>query len=414
MKIAYLSLLLPEEKHLEERTKGKLPGVSLHKFTRALIEGLDENLDEPATIFNLINTVNFPSFPQMFFRTEKWHHHENSEDLHIGYINLFGIKYITQENNLYHRLSSWCKKNLDDQLVICVHHIYYPAMMAAYRIKKKYGSKVMLCLITGDMNGQYGLQSQNSVNIKQKLIDKMNTKIDYLATQFDTFVFATKYMASGFKVENKSWTVVECMYSESNQNVDLNYEDDKLKKIFYAGSVRKEYGIPHLLRAFSMIKDPDFRLEIAGDGNCLRLVKEYAEKDRRITYHGFIPPKKVDELQNEASILVNPRITKNNNFVKYSFPSKTMECLASGRPYVAHELPCNPPEYSSYIQYCKNESDEALADKLIEVGNLSLERRKEIGLRGREFVLKQKNPVVMTKSIVDMWSKYWDAKNKRP
>ena len=71
MKIAYCSLLLPEEKRLAERTRGRLPGVSLHKFTRALIKGLDENLTEPIKVLNIINTLNYPNFPDLIFKTEK-------------------------------------------------------------------------------------------------------------------------------------------------------------------------------------------------------------------------------------------------------------------------------------------------------------------------------------------------------
>ena len=123
MKIAYCSLLLPEEKHLAERAKKRLSGISLHKFTRALISGLDSNLSEPVTIFNIINTLNYPNFPQLIFRNEQWHHTKQSKDYHIGYINLFGIKYITQERNLYKHLKRWVLSNRTEDCMICVHHI---------------------------------------------------------------------------------------------------------------------------------------------------------------------------------------------------------------------------------------------------------------------------------------------------
>lgn len=40
MNIAYCSMLLPEEKKLAERSKERLSGISLHRFTGALIQGL--------------------------------------------------------------------------------------------------------------------------------------------------------------------------------------------------------------------------------------------------------------------------------------------------------------------------------------------------------------------------------------
>ena len=154
MEIAYCSLLLPEEKKLAERSKERLSGISLHKFTRAVISGIDANVEHPVKVFNIINTLNFPKFPDLIFKTEMWSHSKGAEDWHIGYINLIGIKYITQAKNLYKKLKIW-RNNIDeDKCIICVHHIYYPSVLAAYRLKKKYGDKIIICLITGDMNGK--------------------------------------------------------------------------------------------------------------------------------------------------------------------------------------------------------------------------------------------------------------------
>lgn len=405
MNIAYCSILLPEEKKIAERTKAKLSGISLHKFTRAVISGLDANLDTPVKVFNIINTVNYPKFPQLIFRTERWHHVPQSDDWHIGYINLFGIKYITQCAGLYKKLCSWVMSLNGEPCLICVHNIYLPAMQAAFMVRKKIGDRVKLCLITGDMNGKYGLPSQNKANLKQFLLKGVNRRIDKLATKFDSFVFATEPMADAFGVQDKPHVVVECAYlAPEYSSIDKDARPESGKKIiFYAGSVRKEYGIPHLLNAFELIRDDDYELRLAGDGNCADLVKEYAAKDKRIKFLGFITPQEVDKNQNEATILISPRIATGHEFVKYSFPSKTMESLASGKPYIAHRLPCDPPEYADYIQYAEDESDESLKEKIVEICELSDSERDDIGKRALDFINREKNPVVMTKRIIEMW-----------
>ncbi len=408
MKIAYCSMLLPEEKKLAERAKKRLPGISLHKFTRAVISGIDANAPGDVTVFNIINTHNYPNFPALTFPTEQWSHVPGSEDWHIGYINFFGIKYITQANNLFQKLDAWRKSQTDTDCVICVHHIFYPAMRAACRMKEKYGDRVKICLITGDMNGQYGLQSQYKKNLKQMLTRRMEKKIDKMAKEFDSFVFATKDMATAFGVADKPFTVVECAYLAPPYDGQHYPEDTEHKKLFYAGAIREEYGIPHLLRAFSMIEDPSFRLQLAGDGNAVPLVREYMEKDQRIEYLGFVTPQQVDIYQQQAIAQVSPRIAANYEYVKYSFPSKTMECLTSGKPYIAHKLPCDPPEYGAHIQYAADESDKALRDKILEVCSLTKEQRDAIGVRAREFILTEKNPTAMTKRIVDMWQRIFE------
>lgn len=402
MKVAYCSLLLPEEKHLAERSKKRLSGISLHKFTSALINGIDANLDEPLTVFNIINTLNYPNFPDIVFKTEQWHHNKGCTDWHIGYVNLFGIKYITQEIQLYKKLRAWVLVNINHDCIICVHHIYYPAMKAALAIKQEF-SNVKICLITGDMNGNYGLQSQYRKNIKYLLTKQLERKIDFLATQFDCFVFATKDMAEAFKVKSKPFVVVECAYLPSphiDNSLRKNETDDKI--IFYAGAIRNEYGIPHLLRAFHMINQKNYYLQLAGDGNAVPLVKEYIRKNTNIQFLGFISPQEVERRQQLATITVSPR-TSEFNFVKYSFPSKSLDCLASGIPYVAHRLPCDPPEYADFIQYADDETDEALKNKIVEICELSLKEREVIGVRAKHFILEQKNPVIMARKIVDLW-----------
>ena len=406
MDIAFCSLLLPEEKKLAERAKKRLSGVSLHKVATALIEGLDNNLDKPVKVFNIINTLNYPNFPDLIFKTEKWQHKENCEDWHIGYINLVGIKYITQFCGLYRKLAKWRKSIKADNAVICVHHIFFPSMLAAYLIKKRFGKKVTICLVTGDMNGKYGLVSQFKPNLKQRITRFVEKAIDSMAKSFDCFVFATKYMAEAFGVQDKPFTVLECTYTEpsySSENADLmNETEDGKKIIFYAGALREEYGIPHLLKAFCMIKDENYRLQLAGGGKSEELIKEYASKDPRIEFLGFITPQEVDIRQKKATAIINPR-TSELEFVKYSFASKNMDSLASGKPYIAHKLPCDPPEYENHIQYADDESDEALCRKIIEICELPKEERDKIARSAREFILNEKNPKAMCKRIIDMW-----------
>ena len=405
MNIAYCGLLLPEEKKLAERSKRRLPGVSLHKLSSALIAGLDHNLDKPVNVFSIINTLNYPKFPDLIFKNEQWQHTTGADDWYIGYINLFGIKYITQKNNLYQKLKAWKKQLHGEHCIICVHHIYYPFMAAACRLKRKDKQRVTICLITGDMNGRFGLTAQSKPNLKQRLTRFLEKRIDKMAKEFDCFVFATKDMAEGFGVTDRPFTVLECTYIDPLYTMETDpgiHQKNGQKILFYAGSLRKEYGIAHLLRAFSQINDPDYRLWLAGGGDTEMIIQEYAAKDPRVELLGFISPQEVERRQRLATALISPR-TGELEFVKYSFPSKTMECLASGKPYIAHKLPCDPPEYADYIQYAEDESDEALRDKIVEICERTAEERNAIGERAKQFIVREKNPTVMCRRIVTMW-----------
>lgn len=406
MRIAYCSMLLPEEKKLSERTKERLSGISGHKVTTAEIKGIDSNLKKPVYIYNIINTINYPKFPQLIFKTEVWNHTniKTHRDLHLGYINLFGIKYITQYLSLYRALVKWVNSSKEPG-IICVHNTYLPSMLAAIRAQKKGGGMIKLCLNAGDVPGEYGLQSQYKKNIKQLLTDKIiNTNIMKMARKYDNYVFVTKDMAKAFGVEDKPFTVVECTYIEPDYAKNTTISPADNKTVFYAGSIREEYGISHLLRAFSLIEDKDYRLVIAGGGAGEEIVKEYAKKDKRIVFLGFITPQEVQKRQMESYVLVSPR-QSHLEYVKYSFPSKSVDSLASGIPYIAHQLPCDPPEYAEYINYPADESDESLKNKIMEICELPEEKRKAIGQKAKDFILREKNPTIMTKRIVEMWER---------
>jgi glycosyltransferase involved in cell wall biosynthesis len=399
MKICFCSLLLPDAEKLMCKTKCKLP-ISRHKFGMNVLKGLEANCPGDITVMNIINTVNFPKYKQLVFPTENWSHNEKSTDYHIGYINLFGIKYLTQYHNLKKHLKAWAKANPNEKLVIYVQDIFFPSVMAALSVAKKFPN-IKTCLMTGDLYGKYGL-SPNCNPLKNWLLSQKDKFVETRIPQFDSYVLATKYMAQAMGVQDKPVTVMECLYApETSQLPEIQNRTAKEKIIFYAGAVREEYGILHLIRAFSLISDPNYRLWIAGGGAGAKAVQKAAESDPRIVFLGFISPREVLERQQLATLLVNPR-TSENEFSKYSFASKNMECLASGKPYVAHKLLCNPPEYDHYICYPDAETDEALAKKMVEVCEMSSSERDELAQRSRDFILQEKNPHSQCKKVVEM------------
>jgi glycosyltransferase involved in cell wall biosynthesis len=107
------------------------------------------------------------------------------------------------------------------------------------------------------------------------------------------------------------------------------------------------------------------------------------------------------EKEQEATLLVNPRPT-HEEFVKYSFPSKTMEYMASGTPVLTTILPGMPKEYHPYVFLLEDESAEGICRKLKEVMSLSDEDLFRKGSEARKFVLEQKNNVIQGKKILDM------------
>ena len=158
-----------------------------------------------------------------------------------------------------------------------------------------------------------------------------------------------------------------------------------------------------LVEAFSQISDPRMRLVICGIGDSEREIRLAAKQDSRIRFLGQLKREEVLRLQRQAAVLVNPR-PGDEEFTKYSFPSKTMEYLASGVPVVAYPLEGIPEEYDSYIHYPADTSPEALARRICDVCNLPPEERFRMGREARRFVLEHKNARVQSKKILDLCS----------
>ena len=169
----------------------------------------------------------------------------------------------------------------------------------------------------------------------------------------------------------------------------------------YAGGVSKQYGLGELVEGFRMADLPDTRLHIYGPGDYVEELKSIAEEDPRVSYGGMLMNSEIVEKELEATLLVNPRPT-HEEFVKYSFPSKTMEYMASGTPVLTTVLPGMPKEYYPYVYLLEEETAEGIARKLKQVLSQSDEALFEKGRSAREFILTEKNNVVQAGKILDL------------
>lgn len=169
----------------------------------------------------------------------------------------------------------------------------------------------------------------------------------------------------------------------------------------YAGGVSKQYGLQNLVEGFRKANLENAQLHIYGPGDYVQELKAIAAEDERVYYGGMLLSSEIVEKEMEATLLVNPRPT-GEEYVKYSFPSKTMEYMSTGTPVLTTVLPGMPKEYYPYVYLMEDETPDAIAWKLRQV----LEQPDEIlfqkGLAARSFVLEQKNNVLQAKKILEM------------
>ena len=170
---------------------------------------------------------------------------------------------------------------------------------------------------------------------------------------------------------------------------------------FYAGGVSRQYGLANLVEGFREADIPNAQLHIYGPGDYVEELREIAEKDPRVFYGGMLLNTQIVDKEQEATLLVNPRPT-DEEYVKYSFPSKTMEYMASGTPVLTTILPGMPKEYHPYVYLLADESAAGIAAMLKQVLSNSDEILFEKGNAARNFVLDTRNNVVQAAKILEM------------
>ena len=104
----------------------------------------------------------------------------------------------------------------------------------------------------------------------------------------------------------------------------------------------------------------------------------------------MVSPEEVLQAELDAMVLINPR-PDNDNFVKYSFPSKTLEYMSTGTPVAMCRLSGVPDEYYNYVLTLKHNSLNDFQISLRSILDLPIHELKMVGERAKEFVLHNKN-----------------------
>jgi len=225
---------------------------------------------------------------------------------------------------------------------------------------------------------------------------------NYVIGHCDAYVLLTEAMNGYIRNPGKPYVVLEghADITMEEKKPSLNRKA-KPRIVFYAGGVSKQYGLGHLVEGFRLANIPDARLHIYGPGDYVEELKEIASRDDRIFYGGMLMNSEIIEKEMDATLLVNPRPT-NEEYVKYSFPSKNMEYMASGTPVLTTRLPGMPMEYHPHVYLIEEESDEGVAKALTESLAHSDEELFQKGQAARNFVLEERNNVVQAAKILEM------------
>lgn len=406
MKVLFLGGLFPleTERSILENSIGSIQNAA-NNLQWEFVRGLDENLDEPVTILNSLYIGSFPRrFRKMKIDTYFFSHNNGkSKDVNVGFLNLIGIKIISRYYSLKPFVKEWIEINKEEQKVV-IAYAMTSEFTAILHYIKKLDKNVLTCLIVPD------LPQFMNLGKSQNIIKKMLKNIEFTfildkIKSIDTFVLLTSYMSQALKIK-KAYVVVEGISTDVFKNLEkTNFETERnTKLILYTGELNEKYGVVDLVESFRKLDYENCKLVICGSGEAEELIKKASEQDNRIEYKGLLSRNEVLHLQQNATLLVNPR-RNIGEFTKFSFPSKILEYMSSGRPVLAYMLDGMPDEYRDYIYLIEDKSEYGLVHSLKEILSKSEEELNNKGRKAKEFVIARKSKLIQCKKVVEMFKR---------
>ena len=324
---------------------------------------------------------------------------------HIGYLNLPIIKNIIISIKYFFKTLKWIKLNKDKEKCIILDASYItviPFLNLATKIKKC--KKVAIVCDIYEYMAPVKDARKNS-KFFHKLIAKFMRK-QY--SQIDGFVFLTEQMNNVLNLQYKPFIVMEGLV-DHNMNIMDNSLKNKVPKniIMYAGALREQYGVKNLVEGFMEYNDKKAELWLFGAGDYAIEINKMLKKDKRIKFFGIVDNNEVIKKECEATLLINPRPI-NQEFTKYSFPSKNMEYMVSGTPILTTKLPGMPKEYYDYVYLINGNEKQDIINSLQEIFQYSKNELHKKGKQAKEFVLKYKNNIHQSNRIIKLCKEVCD------
>lgn len=324
---------------------------------------------------------------------------------YLGFINLPIIKNLTWFIGSFYEIGKWVVKNRrnKEKLIVCDTG-QTECCIAALLISKLL--KTPIIGIVTDLPVLTAKIKKNSSSRMYRKIKQIYTRIsEETMTHYDGYICLTEWIDKYINRKGKPSIIIECIsdiqMEETNQK---EYKKYNPKVIMYAGKLHEKFGVKNLVDSIEHIdKELNFELWFFGDGDSVELIKHASERDRRIKFKGLVSLDEIVKEEMKAYLLVNPRPT-NDEFTKYSFPSKTIEYMASGTPVLTTKLKGIPGEYNKYLFFFENESPQGFAEEIEKLLKCNHDYMNEFGEKAKHFAVKKKGYNVQGKKIAGFMS----------
>lgn len=358
--------------------------VAANNFQLGLLKGLEAAHGYPIQVISTWTVAMFPRSRVLMQRARSMSIGTLRQAAFVSFLNLPVLKQITMLASIMLRLGKWLFVQRQNKRVVLLYGTFSPYTLAVLAATKLCGgaSIAVVTELPFDRLPRIGLM---------RLLQHLDLEIQKKALRhFDALIPLARTLVDDFAPEVPSILLEGAIDPDLLPTYPQGAPEAKPAVVLYSGAIDSINGIPFLLDAFDLVDNPDIDLHIYGRGPLENLVKDAAQRNPRIRFGGRVPNLEVLSRQAEATVLVLPRPTAQKT-TNYSFPSKLMEYMASGRPTIVTLLPSMPRDYHNFLYILADETPLGLATLIKTVCNTDPAKLREHGKRAQDFVLTYKN-----------------------
>lgn len=399
MKILYISVLSSERLINDiHKSTGSNPGFAVQKFSRMLVKGLISNGEDVTAFTN-------PPISSAYCNNKWIKLDEEIEDgvkyKYIPFLNFPFLKHICVFIYSFFYVLFWGLKGRKNKAIIC------DVLSISTCFGSLLASKINRVKSVGLVMDIYSqLIGEKTFGISA-IIKRVAISINkWYSSSFTLYVLLTEAMNEVVNTKQRPYLVMEALCDNTiTDNQVAKAIKTEPKTLMYAGGIEEKYGIKMLVEAFKTIPRDDIQLVLYGSGSYVDELIHTIEKDNRIKFFGVVSNYEIVKAELSATLLINPRFS-NEDFTKYSFPSKNMEYMVSGTPLLTTKLPGLPEEYNKFVYLFESETIEGYSKAIEIILDKSQNELINFGNKARNFVLQEKNNIQQAKRIINLLKFY--------
>ncbi len=387
-KVIYCSNVCTEKKYkdlFENLTQ--MPGQQVQKYHRTLLKGLIRNNNFEVVALSKLPLSKVFSTKRIYRKAEE--RFDNTNIVYLPYFNLLIVNIFLQMISTVKEIVALAKKGYKYVIIDVLNTSMNMAIIFICKVLK-----LRIIGIVTDL--------PCFIASKKSLFNKLS---DYIISKCDGFVLLTEMMNEHINPNReKPYAVIEGQIDDDIMKSKVTLHSRSKNICAYTGSISVSNGIQYLTEGFLKANIPNVELHIYGDGNYKDQLKMICSENDAVKYFGNKLVEEIVEVQKNADLLINPRPT-DQDFVKYSFPSKNMEYMASGTPLLTTKLPGMPKEYDEFVYFIEQETSDGIAKALKDFFNENIEVRQKKGLAAQKFVIENKKGSIQVNKVVDVIKK---------